>query len=104
MQFLEQARRKLPLECEVVDGEDSGWRLAACFRRAVETQIGWYERSLPIVRVNDIRRIVAQHSVADLSRDESQGGEALGIVRPVLAVGVDVGVPRAVEQMRRIQH
>ena len=53
--------------------------------------------------VNDVRLKFLDQLLTDICSRPAEGGEALGVVRPVLAVGSGIGVAGTVEQMRCIE-
>ena len=91
--------RKIAAVGQIVDGEH-GFRAPGLIGQERRHQPG-----LPVVRVHhrrlppDIERILRQQR-----SHPGEHREALGVVRPVLAVGVDIGIARAVEQGRTVDH
>ena len=71
-------------------------------RRRVERHIGRRQARLPVVTVQDIRLVALDGAARQLVGSKAQRREALPVVRPVLAVGTDIGVTRPVVEMRRI--
>ncbi len=55
------------------------------------------------MRVQHIRLVARHAALADQCRGVCQCGEALRVVRPVLAVRLGVGIAWAGVQMRRVQ-
>jgi hypothetical protein len=53
--------------------------------------------------VNDVRSPVLNDAAPDLRGDEREGGEALPVVRIVLAVLVGIGATRPVKEAGRIE-
>lgn len=89
----EQRRRKLPLEGEVVDGEDD--RHAAPRQMA---QIGTGKPGLPVMRM---------HEVEAIARHQRGGGserrEAGAVILPLRPAGAEIGIAGRAKKMRRIQ-
>ena len=63
---------------------------------AAVMQIGGQQRRLPVVRVHDFRPRRPATRRADIGADARQGGEAPGVVGPVVPVGSEVRIARPV--------
>ena len=86
-----------PLVGQVVDGEHRGRTFG------LQRQQGGDQAGLPVVGMQDIGAPAEPGPVTgDLHQGAGEDGEAPGIVRPVMAVGADVGVAGAVEAGRGI--
>ena len=55
------------------------------------------------MRMEDGGRERRNGAAADVGRGEGQRGEAPPVVRPVLAVGAEIGIAGAVEEVRRVE-
>ncbi len=86
------------LKGDIVNRGDAGRRLAP-----PELHVSCRQSGLPVVQMNDIRlpAVAALHGNA--RGNATEGAVAQMIVRPVLAVGAEVGVARSVIEMRRVQ-
>ena len=100
-QRLQQVGRKLPLECDVVDGDD-GCRPATLLR-ACEAEIDRSQRGLPIVRMYDVERIAARSATTNLGRRISEGAKALGVVAPIRAMRILIWTAGTSIEVRRVQ-
>ena len=89
----------MPLEGEVVDGDDRARTLAA-----VVMQIGRRQGALPIVDVHDIGAEIAEVGLAKVGGDARERREALRVVGIIKAVGAQIRVAGAVVEMRRVEH
>ena len=96
-QPLEGGAVEQPLIGQIVDGEDGG----GAIRLTVEQ--GGHQARLPVIAVNELRAPV-QHLTAhaDAGYDLAKEHEAIGVVTPVLAAGVGVGVALPGEVIRGI--
>ena len=94
----EKICRKLPLKGEVVDREHGSrpWP-------AVIGEISECERRLPIVDVDDIGPQSRNITEPDLRRRPGERREPHGVVRPILAIGVDIGGACTREEVRRVE-
>ena len=94
----EDRRREAALEGDVVDGDDGLRRLWPGM-----AEIGRGEAGLPVVAMDDVRDEGLDRAFADVGGSAAERGEALPVVRPVGAVGREVGVAGPVEQFWRVE-
>ncbi len=65
---------------------------------------GGDEPGLPIVRVDDVRRVLGDRAARDRDRALGQCREPQPVVRPLPAVGAEVGIAGPCEQMGRVEN
>ena len=95
----EIAMRKIAAVGQVVNGEHGfgARRLVGQKRR--------HQSGLPVVRMHHGRLPAEIQRIERQQRGHArEHREALGVVRPVLAAGIDIGIAGAVEQRRAIDH
>ena len=89
--------RILPLEGEVMNGEDHG------NSRTHLAQIDGGKRRLPVMRMHKIRLPAGQGPGSDLGTRKRQHGKALPVVRVVHAMLIDIRAARALVECRRVE-
>jgi len=55
------------------------------------------------VGVNDVRPVAGQQAQTEVRPGAGQGGETLGVIRPIAPVLVGVGAARSGEEVRRVK-
>jgi hypothetical protein len=94
----QEVRGKLPLERDIVDGEDGRGP------RAGKKQQRRRQSRMPIVSVDDIRHETRDQPLTQSKRGVREGGETQAVVRPVETIRPAIGIARPVIKMRSIEH
>ena len=74
------------------------------FWPAAIAHIGRHQSCLPVVAMDDVGHEISHDAPSDFRCHERKRCKALGVIRPVLAIRPQIGIARAVIEMRRIKH
>ena len=94
----EDRGRKAALEGDVVDGHHGLRRPGPCVAEPSRGEAG-----LPVVAMDDVGHEGIDRALADIGRRTAKCCEALPVVRPVGAVGSEIGAAGPIEQLWRVE-